>query len=360
MPVRLDLAGFERPELQRLMSGFGEKPFRGDQVFSWVHAKRALSFDEMTDLPLDLRKKMAEVAGISSLRVITAGSSEDGTRKYLFGCEDGQAIESVLIPHRYGTSVCVSSQAGCRMACAFCASAQGGLSRDLTSGEIVGQVLFLQRELDSRGTRVSRLDFMGTGEPLDNYDNVMKAIRIASDERGLGIGSRRITISTCGLVPGIRRLAREGMQVTLSVSLHAPDNALRSSLMPVNRRYPLEELMAAADEFSRITKRRVTFEYALIQGTNDSPELARRLAGLLRGRLAHVNVIPLNYVPGRRFARSDRDRVRAFAGELEKAGITTTLRREMGFLVDAACGQLRRREIDAAGRPIGTRPGKSH
>jgi len=353
---KTDLRGLGREQVRTLVQDLGEPAFRGDQVFEWVFQKRATSFEWMTNIPKGFVASLSGVAEIGRLEVISEKKSSEDTTKYLFGLKDGQAIESVLIPHDYGMSVCVSSQAGCRMACRFCASGEGKFVRNLASSEITAQVLEIQALLDVQNARVSRVDFMGTGEPLDNYDNVLQSIRVLSEPRGLGIGMRKMTVSTCGIVPGIRRLAGEGLQVTLSVSLHAPDNALRDVIMPVNKRYPLEELLPACDEYAKSTGRRVTYEYVLIGGLNDGAEHARKLSRLLRGRLAHVNLIPLNPVLGSRFERSGPEAVRVFSRELQKSGIAGTMRKEMGSQVDAACGQLRRRHVDAGRRQVGKRP----
>jgi len=353
---KTDLRGLSREQVRSLVRDLGEPAFRGDQVFEWVFAKRVVDFDRMSNVPKSFVARLEHVAEIGSLETRSEGKSSEGTTKYLFALRDGQAVEAVLIPHRYGMSVCVSSQAGCRMACRFCASAEGGSVRNLTASEITSQVLEIQALLDVHDARVSRVDFMGTGEPLDNYENVLQAMKVLSDPGGLGIGARKMTVSTCGIVPGIRRLAGEGLQITLSVSLHAPDNALRDMIMPVNKKYPLEELLPACDEYAKRTGRRVTYEYVLLDGFNDTAEHARKLSRLLRGRLAHVNLIPLNPVPGRTFARSSQQAVTAFSHELEKAGMAQTVRREMGASVDAACGQLRRRHVDAGRRQVGKRP----
>jgi len=353
---KTDLRGLTRGQVRTLVQDLGEPAFRGDQVFEWVFAKRAASFDRMSNVPKSFAASLGRVAEIGRLEMISRKKSPDGTTKHLFALKDGQAIESVLIPHTYGISVCVSSQAGCRMACRFCASGEGEFIRNLAASEITSQVLEIQGFLDVQDARVSRVDFMGTGEPLDNYENVLQAMKALSDPGGCGIGARRMTVSTCGIVPGILRLAGEGLQVTLSVSLHAPDNALRDAIMPVNKRYPLEELLPACDEYAKRTGRRVTYEYVLIDGLNDRAEHARKLSRLLRGRLAHVNVIPLNPVPDGRYERSGRQAVVAFSRELDRAGIAQTVRREMGSLVDGACGQLRRRRVDAGRRQIGKGP----
>ncbi|MDP2857887.1 MAG: 23S rRNA (adenine(2503)-C(2))-methyltransferase RlmN [Bacillota bacterium] len=353
---KTDLRGLSREQVRSLVLDLGEPAFRGDQVFEWVFAKRVSGFDRMSNVPKSFASHVERVAEIGRLEIQSERKSSEGTTKYLFALRDGQAVESVLIPHRYGMSVCVSSQAGCRMACRFCASAEGGFVRNLTASEITSQVLEIQALLDVHDVRVSRVDFMGTGEPLDNYENVLQAMKVLSDPGGLGIGARKITVSTCGIVPGILRLAGEGMQVTLSVSLHAPDNALRDMIMPVNKRYPLEELLPACDEYAKRTGRRVTYEYVLLLGFNDTAEHARKLSRLLRGRLAHVNLIPLNPVAGGGFERSSQQAVTAFSRELGKAGVAQTVRREMGARVDAACGQLRRRHVDAGRRQVGKRP----
>ncbi len=338
-----DLKGLTLEETRAFMVGLGEPAFRGAQVFSWIHRRCASSFDEMTDLPTGLRARLAACARLTSLALLARTAGGEGAVKYLFGAADGNSVEAVRMRYRHGTSACVSTQVGCKMGCAFCASGMGGFVRDLACGEIVDEVLKMEQDARREGGRVSHVVLMGTGEPLDNYDASIKALRILNAPEGLNVGFRRMTVSTCGLVPGILRLAREGVPVTLSVSLHAPTDDLRTDLMPVNRRYPVSEVVRAASTYAEETGRRVTFEYALIAGVNDSELHANLLAALLRGMLAHVNLIPLNPVEGTGYARPSRDRVVRFLAVLKRAGVPATVRRELGADIDAACGQLRRR-----------------
>lgn len=348
----VDMKSMSRDECRGFFESMGEPGYRADQVLEWLYRCRALSYEDMTNLPRPLRAELAEVAPLRPPEVLARSVSQGGdTTKYLMGLADGNAVEAVLMEHDYGLSLCVSSQVGCAMGCAFCASGLGGLVRDLTCGEMCDQVLAANDDAAERldGARVSSLVVMGSGEPLLNYDNVIKFIRLAKWDRGLGIGARHITVSTCGIVPGILRLAREGIPVTLSVSLHAPDDATRSSIMKVNEAYPISTLVKACVDYAEITGRRVTYEYALIAGVNDSPAHAGRLAGMLRGTLCHVNLIPLNPVPETGYVRPASCAVDAFARVLQSRGIEATIRREMGSGIDAACGQLRRRRVPGRG-----------
>ncbi len=335
-----------RDECREFFGSMGEPGYRADQVLEWLYHHRASSFESMTNLPRLLRAKLAEVGPLRPPQVLARNVSPSGdTAKYLMGLADGNAVEAVLMEHDYGLSLCVSSQVGCAMGCAFCASGLGGLVRNLTCGEMIDQVLAASDDVAARrgAARVSSVVLMGSGEPLLNYDNVVKFIKLLNWDRGFGIGARHITISTCGIVPAIHRLAREGIGVTLSVSLHAPDDATRSSIMKVNEAYPISNLVKACNEYAEIAGRRVTYEYALIAGVNDSLAHAERLAGLLREMLCHVNLIPLNPVPETSYVRPTSSVVGAFAAVLASRGIEATIRREMGCGIDAACGQLRRR-----------------
>ncbi len=327
-------------ETKQLVTGFGEPVYRARQIYGWVHQKGISQFSEMTDLPLSLREKLQNVCITGGLEVITKKAARDGTTKYLFGLHDGNAVESVFLPHEYGSGVCVSSQVGCRMGCRFCASTIGGVIRSLSAGEIYAQVTGIQADV---GSRVSSIVVMGSGEPMDNLTEVLKFIRMVSSPDGLNIGARHITVSTCGVVPGILQLAGEKMQITLSVSLHASNDEIRDKLMPVNRKYPIGVLMEVCREYVLITNRRITFEYSLINDFNDLPEHAAELGRLLKGLLCHVNLIPLNPVEERDYRRSEPKRVQAFKDTLEKTGVRVTVRKEMGIDIDAACGQLRRR-----------------
>lgn len=338
------LVGMTLEEMADFLAELGEPRFRAKQLFQWVYDKGVTSFDAMTNLSRSLRQKLAE----QTLLVLAEEEVEQRdeatqTSKFLFRLQDGQKVEAVLMRHDYGNSACVTTQVGCRMGCSFCASTVGGLVRNLTAGEIVDQVIMMQKRLPD-GERISSVVFMGSGEPMENYDHVLKAIRLMHAPDGLNIGYRHITLSTSGVLPGIRRLAEEDLPITLALSLHAPNDALRSQLMPVNRLFPLDQVVAAAREYAGKTGRRVTYEYLLIRGVNDQREHALELASLLKGSLAHVNLIPLNPVAERpQYRRPSRDHVLQFQAWLEQAGITATLRREMGGEIDAACGQLRNR-----------------
>ncbi|MBQ2967603.1 MAG: 23S rRNA (adenine(2503)-C(2))-methyltransferase RlmN [Clostridia bacterium] len=334
--VRLKDLTFD--QLTEYLCSLGLSKFRGRQVFEWLY-RGVTSFDEMTNLSKDLRAQLDELCEITTLEVVTKQVSSDGTIKYLFRLMDGETVESVLMDYKYGHPICISTQVGCNMGCKFCASTIGGKVRDLTAGEIIDQILFAQKD---SGEQVSNIVLMGIGEPMDNYEAVTTFIRNVNHFAGLNIGARHISLSTCGLVDGIRRLADEGIPVTLSVSLHAPNNELRSSLMPVNRKYPIEELMQAIRDYIEKTNRRVTFEYSLIEGVNDNKEQAFELVKLTKGMLAHINLIPVNQVKGKTYVKSNPERVQAFRDILEQNGLTTTVRRELGSDIEASCGQLRR------------------
>lgn len=329
-------------EMEQWVIKEGQPRFRAKQLFTWLYKKRAVSLEEMTDLPQNLRREWQEKTQISTLKErMRQVSQKDGTTKFLFQLEDGAAVETVWMPHDYGHSVCISSQVGCRMGCKFCASTLGGLIRNLSAGEMAEQLMAVQRLLDQKNQRVSSVVVMGSGEPLENYEAVTRFIDIISDPLGLQIGARHITLSTSGVVPAIYRLAEEKRQITLAISLHAPNDELRSSLMPINRAWPLNQLMEAARFYFQQTGRRITFEYALIGGVNDREQHARELARLLRGLPCHINLIPVNYVPERNWRRSTAQEIEAFRRELEKMGMNATIRREMGSDIAAACGQLR-------------------
>jgi len=338
------LVGMTQAEMAAFLAELGEQRFRAKQLFQWVYAKGVKQFADMTNLSLTLRSKLEQEAQLVLLERETEQHADPtDTTKYLFRLADGQKVESVLMRHDYGNSVCITTQVGCRLGCTFCASTFGGLVRNLTIGEIVDQVIMTGRDLPE-GERVSHVVLMGSGEPMENYDNVLGAIRLIHEPDGLNIGYRHVTISTSGLVPAMRRLAEEDLPVTLALSLHAPNDDLRTQLMPVARKYPLKEVLDAAREYGEKTGRRVTYEYILIAGLNDNPEQAAELAGLLQGSLAHVNLIPINPVAERpEYRRPSHNRAVAFRDLLEQAGITTTIRREMGGDIDAACGQLRNR-----------------
>ncbi len=319
----------------------GEKPFRGRQIYKWMHGKLAEGFADMTDLSEPLRRACAARYQFTLLKPAEVQeSAAKDTKKLLFALPDGILIESVWMKYRHGNSVCISSQAGCRMGCAFCASAIGGLERSLTAGEMLEQVYAVSRYT---GERVTNVVVMGMGEPLDNYDNLLTFIKMLTDENGLHISQRNITVSTCGLVPEIYRLADEGLQITLAVSLHAPSDELRRQLMPVARRYGLRELIDACQHYFAKTGRRMTFEYSMIKGINDGEKEAVALAGLLRGLNCHVNLISVNPVKERDFMASDATNIKEFKNKLENYRINVTIRREMGRDIDGACGQLRQR-----------------
>ena len=327
-------------ELEAALVSMGEKPFRARQVFSWLHEKQAADFSEMTDLSKALRERLSRRFFLTVLKPAEVLISKlDGTRKYLFELADGNVIESVWMEYRHGNSVCISTQAGCRMGCRFCASTLDGLSRNLTPGEMLGQVYEMGRLM---GKRISNVVLMGSGEPLDNYENVVRFIRLITDERGLGLSVRGITLSTCGLPEGIRRLAKEGLPVTLALSLHAPNDEKRRELMPIANKYSLKEVLPACDFYFEQTGRRVSFEYSLVGGVNDTKEEARALAALLSVRNCHVNLIPVNPVKERKYVRSGARAIDDFKNVLEKYEINATIRREMGRDIDGACGQLRR------------------
>lgn len=334
---------YNLPELEKEIAGLGWPKFRAKQVIRWVHRKGVTRFSEMTDLPEEMRVKLGKLFIIEEPVILEKKFSKDGeTFKYLLEMPGGHAVESVLMKYRHGYSACLSTQVGCRMACMMCASGIGGLIRNLTAGEILGQIWSMQKDA---GIRIGNVVLMGSGEPLDNYDATVKFIELATAPYGLNIGQRHITLSTCGIVPGIRKLMKLRLSITLAVSLHAPNNELRNRIMPVNRKYPLEELLPACKEYAKVTGRRVTFEYSLINGINDGREQARELVRVLKGIHCHINLIPANPVRDRGIGRSLPERTRVFRRVLEEAGYNVTLRREMGLDIDAACGQLKRRYL---------------
>ncbi|MDO5538796.1 MAG: 23S rRNA (adenine(2503)-C(2))-methyltransferase RlmN [Eubacteriales bacterium] len=341
---KTDIRSLDYREIQEEMTRLGEKAFRGRQIYQWLHEKLVDSPDEMVNLSGALRKKLEEEYACSDLEMVDVLESKtDGTRKYLFRLNDGNVIESVLMKYHHGNSVCISSQVGCRMGCRFCASTLGGLTRNLASGEMLDQIYKIQKH---SGERVSNLVVMGTGEPLDNYDNLVKFIRMLSDEHGLNISQRNITVSTCGIVPGIYRLADENLQITLALSLHASTQEKRKELMPIAYKYELDEVLMACRSYFEKTGRRLTFEYSLVGGVNDSEQDAERLAALLKGMNCHVNLIPVNPVKERDFVQSERGVIEAFKRKLEKYRINVTIRREMGRDIGGACGQLRKSYLD--------------
>lgn len=342
MNEKCNLLDLSPEELQKLLADMGKEKFRAKQIFQWLH-KGVKDMEQMTNLSKDLREQLKETTFISALDIRHKLVSRiDGTIKYLFGLQDGNVIESVLMEYKHGFTACISSQVGCRMGCSFCASTGAGFMRNLTAGEILDQIITIENDT---GKRVGNIVIMGIGEPLDNYDNIVKFLRLVNHKDGLNIGFRHISISTCGLVPQILKLAEENMPVTLSISLHAPNNDIRGQLMPINRSYSIDKILEACKIYTEVTKRRITFEYALISGVNDSVEHAQELAKRIRGMLCHVNLIPVNAVKGNTYTRSSRKQIDLFQATLERAGIEATVRRELGSDIEAACGQLRRSEI---------------
>ena len=339
----IDLKSLNLQEMTDVLKSMGQPAFRGKQVFTWLH-KGARSFDEMTNLPKALRDRLAAECILTVPNVARKQvSRQDGTMKYLWELSDGNCIESVLMRYHHGNTVCISSQVGCRMGCAFCASTIAGKVRDLTPAEMLDQVLFTQ--LDS-GLEISNIVLMGIGEPMDNLDTVLKFLELVNHPDGMNIGMRHISLSTCGVIPGIRRLAESNLQLTLSVSLHAPDDETRSRIMPVNRAYHVDDLFAACHEYFRRTGRRISFEYAMIDGVNDNDWQADLIAKRLKGMPGHVNLIPLNDVVESPFKPSKR--TAAFQRRLESHGLTATVRRSLGGDIDASCGQLRRKAMEEA------------
>ena len=344
MEFKQDLRSVSLPELKQFAEDAGEKPFRGTQVYEWLHKKLAGSADEMTNVPKAFKEKLSEAYDLYNLQVVRVlKDEEDGTCKFLFETVDGNVIESVLMKYEHGFSVCISSQVGCRMGCSFCASTIGGRIRDLTAGEMLEQIYAISKY---ENIRVSNVVVMGTGEPFDNFEQFNRFFLMITDKDGLNISGRNITVSTCGIVEKIRELADKEYSLTLAISLHAPNDELRKKIMPVANRYKIADIISACDYFFEKTGRRVTFEYSLIEDVNDSTENAKELAALIKGRNAHVNLIPVNPVKERDYRRSNEARVSAFKKLLEKNGINATIRRGMGKNIDAACGQLRRSYIN--------------
>lgn len=327
--------------MQEMLEAHGQKAYRAKQIFSWLYRKRVSSFDEMSDLPKSFIEQLKQEYSIEPLKEIQRQVSHDGTIKFLAELQDGSSVELVLMHFQYGDSLCVTSQVGCNMGCSFCASGLLKKQRDLTAGEIVGEVMFVQKQLDKEGRRVDNIVVMGTGEPFDNYTNVMNFCSIVNSDLGLAIGSRHITISTCGIVPKIREFAQGHYQYNLAISLHAPTNELRRKLMPIAKAYPLDELMQALREYSEDNHRRLTFEYILLHGVNDSDEMAITLANLVRGMNAYINLIPYNQVDENGYIGVDDKKALHFYDILMKHGVKATLRQKHGDDIDAACGQLR-------------------
>ena len=337
-----DIKSMTLEEVSGMLGELGEKPYRARQLYQWMHQKLARGFGEMKNLPLGLREKLGNTFSYTDLKLVRMQESAlDGTRKYLFELSDGNLVESVWMKYHHGNSVCISSQVGCRMGCAFCASTIDGLERSLLPSEMLDQIYAITRDT---GERVSNVVVMGIGEPLDNFENLLLFIRLLTDENGLHISQRNVTVSTCGLAPEMKRLADEKLQITLALSLHAAFDEKRKKLMPVANRYSIEELMEACAYYFEKTGRRITFEYALVGGVNDAKEDAEALGGLCRKLNCHVNLIPVNPIKERGFVQSERDAILAFKNKLEKYGRNVTIRREMGRDIDGACGQLRRRQ----------------
>ena len=338
--MKTDIKSLTLAELQSQLAQMGQSSFRAGQVYAWLH-RGAVTFGEMTDLPKALRESLDERYEITAAQVVRKqASQQDGTVKYLWRLSDGNCVETVLMRYRYGNSVCISSEVGCPMGCAFCASTSGGPVGRLRPSEMLDQVLFTQ--LDA-GQPISHIVLMGIGEPLDNLDTVLRFLALVNSPQGMNIGMRHISLSTCGLVPKIRQLAEKKLQLTLSVSLHAPNDEIRNTIMPVNRAYHVEALLAACRDYARMTGRRISFEYAMIRGVNDSPACARLLLKRLRGMPAHVNLIPLNEVAESPLKPSSRQTIRQFQQILADGGLPVTVRRSLGGDIDAACGQLRRK-----------------
>ncbi len=331
-------------ELKDWLKDVNEKTFRAEQIFDWLYVKRVSSFEEMTNLSKGLRDSLANTFTLTTLNTIIQQQSSDGTIKFLFELHDGYSIETVLMRHEYGNSVCVTTQVGCRIGCTFCASTLGGLKRNLEAGEIVAQVVKVQKALDETDERVSSIVIMGIGEPFDNYDHMLSFLKIVNHDRGLNIGARHITVSTSGIIPKIYQFADENLQINFALSLHAPNSELRGRLMPINRAYKLPDLMDAIRYYVDKTGRRVSFEYGLFGGVNDQVEHAEELAKLVKGIKCHVNLIPVNYVPERDYVRTPREKIFQFEKILKNHGINVTICREQGHDIDAACGQLRAKE----------------
>ncbi len=336
----IDIRSMYMDELETWMKAEGQPAFRAKQVFQWLHEKYVASAEEMTNLPKDLRTKLSESGIVTIKEELRQESASDGTVKFLYRLQDDQMIETVFMRHDYGNSVCISSQAGCRMGCRFCASTIGGLVRNLTASEMLEQIYASSRAM---GERISHVVVMGTGEPLDNYENLIRFLRLLTDEKGYNLSARNITVSSCGIVPRIYDLANENLPITFALSLHAPTDEERKELMPVAHRYTLAETLDACRAYFDRTGRRVTFEYSLVKGKNDSREQAMKLAKLLAGMNCHVNLIPINPVEEREYEKSDQDSIAKFKLTLEKNHINATIRKSMGSDIDAACGQLRRK-----------------
>ena len=347
MNKKVDIKSMNMVELVGLIEELGEKRFRAKQIYEWMHIKHVNCFEEMTNISKKFAERLQETCVLTSLEIVDVQISKiDGTRKYLFGLEDGNVIESVLMRYKHGNSVCISSQVGCRMGCRFCASTLDGLVRGLTPAEMLDQIYQISK--DTR-ERVSNVVVMGTGEPLDNYDNLLRFIELLTDENGLNISQRNVTVSTCGIVPKIKELAEQKLAITLALSLHASNQQKRLELMPVANKYEIHEVIKACQYYFEKTGRRVTFEYSLVGGVNDSKEDARELLELVKGMNCHINLIPVNPIKERSYVQSKADVIAAFKNRIEKAGLHATIRREMGRDIDGACGQLRKKYMSKKG-----------
>ncbi len=337
-----NIKDYDLEDLKKELESIGEKKYRAEQIFKWLYIDKVKEFDEMTNLSLELREKLKSEYDICNFKILRKQESSDGTKKYLFDVLDGNAIESVLMEYHHGRTICVSSQIGCKMGCKFCASTGLKFARNLTAGEIVEQILAVEQDT---GYKISNVVFMGIGEPFDNYDNVMQAIKIINNQKGLSIGARHISISTSGLVPMIYKFADEELQCTLSISLHATNDKKRSEMMPINNRYNIKELMEACKYYIEKTNKRISFEYALAKDNNDNLDDAKELVKLLKGMLCHVNLIPINKIENGKYTKSSNENIIRFRDYLNEKGITATIRRELGSDIDAACGQLRRKNL---------------
>ncbi len=337
-----NIKDYNLEELKEEVKLLGEKPFRAEQIFKWIFDVKVKNFDEMTNISTELREKLKQNYDICNYDIVRKLESTDGTKKYLFGLNDGNAIESVLMEYHFGKTVCVSSQVGCKMGCKFCASTGIPFVRSLSSGEIVQQVIAIEQDTSSK---VSNIVFMGIGEPFDNYDNVINAVKILNNPKGINMGARHISISTCGVVPRIYDFANENVQCTLSISLHSSNDKVRSSMMPINSAYNIEELMKACKYYIQKTNKRISFEYALSKDNNDNLKDADELIRLLKGMLCHVNLIPINKIENGKYTKSSLENIMKFRDYLNDHGITATIRRELGSDIDAACGQLRRKNL---------------
>ncbi len=339
----INLYGVELEKLKNLMVEEGQKPYRAVQLFTWIYEKKAISFDEMTDISIRFREVLKEKYCLELPKIHTVQRSSDGTVKILLEFDDLAKVECVLMRYNYGNAVCVSSQVGCNMGCSFCSSGLLGKQRNLKVEEMVAQVIMINKLLkeENKGQHVTHVVVMGTGEPFDNYENVMDFIRILNNPKGFAIGARHITVSTCGLPDRIREYAKEGLQTNLAISLHAPNNELRNQLMKINKAFPLEVVMEAVKEYEQVSKRRVTYEYLLLAGINDSKEHAEELINIIKGTMGYVNLIPYNETSLCEYKRSSGNRVHAFLDYLTKGGVTATIRKEFGSDIDAACGQLK-------------------